>query len=507
MGSTFLRKLCKATYQRLSAPITSLFLAFALQGCAFRAARDPFAYAPASPYSVWTPQEKAQKRLRPCHKLPAISSDLLEQKEPLSLAETITVALHYNPNTHKSWASARQAAALYGQSLQNDFPLADFSGDYTRSRSAEFLSRQREILYETQYGGEIELRYLLLDFGQTRMTSEAALQMLYQADWLHNSQIQQTIQSLLLVYYDYLYQKKLLQAARQDVLNAQAIMHVTQEKFAMGTTDVGAIVQAQSSYLEQKLKAVHQEQAVEGAYARLVGEMGLPATDKITFQKYPGEIPKMSLEAIDALIVQAQDNRPDLLAAESAVKAELASLRAAKQMHYPKVTGNFDIGRRYYQAGLSDTYDFTATIGLTFPLFQGFFLANEVKKAQAELKKAQAHLQKVKLSMIREVATQRSGAEHAQSAVHYAKAYLEAAEKDQKIQFERYRVGTGTIVDVLNALSNVSNARARQAHAHNQWYTAIAKLAYAIGVLFPPNYPKQSPNWDFFYDPVTHKSL
>lgn len=127
--------------------------------------------------------------------------------------------------------------------MQNYFILADIDGNYTRTRFAQFTGPVRSIIYETQYGGELDLTYTILDFGQTRMTSEAALQSLYNADWSHNSQIQQTIQVVMTNYYNYLYQKELLFSREQDVINAKVSLDATEEKFRQGLADVSDIVQ------------------------------------------------------------------------------------------------------------------------------------------------------------------------------------------------------------------------------------------------------------------------
>ena len=239
----------------LGLKVILLLSTFLCQGCDIRGANDPFSYAPSSPHSIWAPPERALRRLS--HEALALAfedDDFPNHDAPLSLAEVINITLYRNPETKQSWADARIAAAEYGQSLQNDFLLADVQGDYSRARSAEFLSRDREIIYETQYGAHLELNYLLFDFGQTRMTSEAALQALYNADWLHNSEVQQKIQTLMTTYYDYLYQKKLLIAIKQDVINAQVALNATEEKLRCGLADVSDVVQAKNKLPTAKTK-------------------------------------------------------------------------------------------------------------------------------------------------------------------------------------------------------------------------------------------------------------
>lgn len=466
-----------------------------LQGCDIKGANDPYSYAPQNPSSIWRPPEKARKRLVNLEDLEKEGEDYhaFSKEAPITLAELIDIALSRNPETKQSWAAARVSAAEYGQSLKDFFILAEGSGNYTRSRSAQFTSQQRAIVYETQYGGELELTYTILDFGQTRATSEAALQSLYNADWSHNSQVQQTIQLVMTDYYNYLYQKQLLFSSEQDVINAKVSLDATEEKFRQGLADVSDIVQARTQYLSEKLAVVNQKQALHTAYTQLVNDMGLPSDEIIYFQDYPDEIEFFQLETLDRLIVKANDNRPDLLAAEAEVKSSIASYNAARLEKFPTITGEFDIGRKYHNPGLNDTYDFTAQVNLTFPIFQGFFIENSIKKTRATVEESQASLDQVRLSIIQEVSNYRSDVGYAMESIEYAKAYLDSAEEDFRVNLKKYKVGTGTIVDLINAQTAVADARSQLAQAQNSWYTSVANLAYATGILFEPPKDQKKP--------------
>ena len=475
----------------------SIFFSLLLmtQGCDIKGANDPYSYAPHSPDSIWQPPKKAQKRLPNLEDLAKEGEDYHEfsKEAPITLAEIIDIALSRNPDTKQSWAAARVSAAEYGQSLQDYFLLAEGAGNYTRTRFAQFTGSTRSIVYETQYGGELELTYTILDFGQTRMTSEAALQSLFNADWSHNSQVQQTIQIVMTDYYNYLYQKQLLFSTEQDVINAKVSLDATEEKFRQGLADISDIVQARTQYLSNKLAVVNQKQSLHTSYTQLLNDMGLPSDGAIYFQNYPDEIVFFELETLDKLILKANENRPDLLAAEAEVKSSIASYNAARLEKMPVVTGEFDIGRKYFQHGVNDHYDFTAQVNLTFPLFQGFFIENSIKKARATIEESEASLDLVRLSIIQEVSNYRSDVGYSKESIEYAKAYLESAEEDFKVNLKKYRVGTGTIIDLINAQTAVSDARSQLAQAQNSWYTSVANLAYATGILFRPADQEQTP--------------
>lgn len=471
-----------------------LFLS--LGGCNIKGANEPFSFAPSTSYSIWKAPKKAKKKPNNDH-LEKEMEDyaILSKEHPISLAELIDIALYRNPETKQSWAEARVSAAEFGQSLKKYFILADVGSHALRERFDDFVgdahSPGRAIIYDTRIAFDLQLSYTILDFGQTRYSSLAALESLYNADWSHNSQIQTTIQTVITDYYNYLYQKQLLLAANQDVLNAEISLSATQEKFSRGLADVSDIVQAKTSYLQQKLNVVSEKELLNNSYTKLVKDMGLFSSGDLHFQEYPNTIKIFDIETLDALIIQANDFRPDLQAAESNVSSQLANIKANKAKNYPTITGEFDIGRTYFNGpgklGLrDDLYDFKLLFNLTFPLFQGFFIQNSIKIAKAELEKAQADLDLVKLNVIQEVTNYRNDVLFAKESLKYSKDYLESAEKDFKVNLKKYKVGTGTIVELINAQTNVADARAKFAKAKNSWYTSIANLAHATGILTPP---------------------
>ncbi|MEX0962391.1 MAG: TolC family protein [Simkaniaceae bacterium] len=457
------------------------YLSFCLlTGCIdYRGARDPYAYAPRTSHTTWKPST-TPARIPDCLNE---EFDFLEEVKPLSLAEALDIALINNPITKSSWASARVSAAEYGQALKNDFILADVNAEWKRLRQIIFVLGQRQIFYQGIWGPELDLSYLLLDFGQTRYSSQAALESLFNADWMHNRRIQDVIQTVMNDYYNYLYQKERLVAAEADVENAFTTLEATMSAFYNGLADVSDKVQATTTLKQNQLALVEQKQSLHTSYTKLINDLGVPPNLRIKFLSYPDKIKTFDVETLDQLILTAMKSRPDLLAAEANVKSGENALTAAQRLHYPVVTTDFDIGRKYYSDGFNDRYNFTLSAALTFPLFQGFFIENTVKQASAELEIAQAELDQTRLSVLQDVTNYREDVVLAKEALVYAKEFLVSAEEEFRVLLEKYRVGTTTIVDLISAQTAVSDARAKYAFSERNWYSSLVNLAFGTGAL------------------------
>lgn len=445
----------------------------------FRGASEPYAYAPETAQSLWVPPKSFCKEPLSLEK---IEKDL--ENKTLTLAEVIDISLVNNPETTKSWAEAREYASDYGKSLKKYFVLSNIDASYYRAREALFaIADQRSIVYETLYGGELDLRYTILDFGQTRATSKAALNSLYASDFSHNRILQTVVKDVMNSYYNFLSAKEKVIASKQNVVNAEVALEAVNERFNSGVADMSDKVQATTKLLQQKLDLVQNKKALSDKYTILLRQMGLNSTAELSFENYPKQIQLYNIDFVANLIELAKNNRPDLQSYQAQVKSAKEELKLALAKRYPTIDGKFNIGRRYTNLTLNDHYDFKGEVSLNYPLFQGFYIQNNIKKARANLVKKESELKEKMLTLIQEVTQYSVDVKYSKESYGYAKDFLASAEVDFDINLQEYKAGTATIVELINALTAVADARYKLIDTEKQWYTSISNMAYATGVL------------------------
>lgn len=466
----------------LRVSILFLFCAFFCAGC-FRVsdAARPDDLVPKTAYTQWIPPET--------RKPPELEYDDLSwlmNKAPLTLGEIIDIALTQSPKTRESWAEARSAAANYGQSLHKFFPLVDGYGSWGKEIYPDynFSFSKRQLLLTESATAQAQVNYLILDFGQRRATSQAALEAFYSADFSHNWNIQSTIQTVMDDYYNFLYTKELVRASKQDIVNAETSLDAVLEKFRNGVADVSDKVQATTSLLQQKLTLVKREQEETNAYTKLATDMGIPANNFYAdVAGYPAEIRLFETQTLDCFVKKALDGRPDLQAAAAKFRSKEQLLLAAERERYPKIDGSFDGGRSYFNYGIGPYNYYKFQFELKMPIFQGFNIANEIKKARADMEEAKARMRVVRDQAIREITNYWNDVQYAKESLQFADEYLRSSEQQYQVELLRYKVGTGTIVELINAQTEVSNARAQLILTIRNWYSSLANLAYASGSL------------------------
>ena len=464
-----------------------------LSGCGLnKAFYDPYSFAPDHPYSSYKPVFKEEKISK------TYDSFLPEDFEgrKLTLAELIDVALLNNPQTKKTWSDAMAAASAYGKSMKDYLPEIDGIVTWERQRNT-FINetipdqvasttpiRKAVPFYRTTGTPEMMISYTIFDFGQRKYTTEKARQALLYADWMHNNEMQSTIELVMNSYYYYQYQRHSLMAYEENLKNAEISLDAAKQKFHTGIASLADVSQAKTSYLQTKMDLIGQKQNVETAYASLANVLGLPSNLSINVEDFPEEIfPQTFLENVEELIIKAKDQRQDFMAMQANVRAQQANVNLAKKRNYPTINSEFDIGKNYYWPHPNEDYHFTLLFKMTIPIFYGFSLKNAVRQAEAELEKAKALAFQTELQITKDVATAHSDMKNAAETVYCSKDYLLSAEEQYKIALANYKAGTGTILDVMSAQAFLADARAKKVDSQKNWYTSIASMAYATGSL------------------------
>lgn len=486
-----------------------LFLLFltSLGGCAFQA-YDPLSLAPSSSTSQW--KVLGEDQLLSSKYCKTVIPENF-QKEELSLAELVDIALQNNPKTKSTWYEAKSKAAEYGQKLSDYFPSVDFTAFYSRQYGIPFFNEgypktPQDFLiaplnddldftsfYLTTVAPEVNVSYTIFDFGQRRASSESARQALHHANYNHNQQIQKILLTIMEDYYEYLYQRELLISLEENLTTAKATMEAAKSKFEAGVVSVGDVAQAKSSFLQLKVATSHQKRMVESSFAILLDDAGLPATMKCKVKGLPQKIDiQPMIESIESLVARAKDNRADFKAAQAKVEEKSEKYYGAKSAYRPVVDGNFQVGRNWYNKKLTEKLHYNVQLSLSFPLFKGFFYQNGVKSAKALWEKSTAEMLDRELSIIKDVSVAHACMQSAQESYSYTENYLSSSLLQYDVALQNYKIGAATILDLLSAQGALADARAKFVEAKRDWYQSLAQLSYATGTLCTPD-PEKEP--------------
>ncbi|OCF99665.1 outer membrane channel protein TolC [Gilliamella sp. wkB195] len=158
-----------------------------------------------------------------------------------------------------------------------------------------------------------------------------------------------------------------------------------------------------------------------------------------------------------------------------------ASLEASTNLNKSDSYGNTNYER--HTAGKRYTGDNKIGVSVSLPLFSGGATVSQVQQAQHSFVSSSEKLESTNRSVINQI---RSSYNNISSSISAIKAYQQAvvsAQSSLEATSSGYQVGTRTIVDVLNATTQLYSSKRNLSDAKYNYLTSLLQLKYAVGTL------------------------
>lgn len=333
----------------------------------------------------------------------------------------------------------------------------------------------------------LNVSYLVLDFGGRYASSEAARQALYALNWTQNRTIQEVIFNVMQGYYNYVNAKETLVARKSDLENAEMTLKNAEAQHAAGLAPILDVLQAKSNDEGAKLAVVSAESQLKIALGALANALGIPPSMEFEAKDFPEIFPVDDIaEGVEGLMNLARDNRPDLAAAQATILANQMNVKAAVSAAMPTLTANVNVQQlSFFHNASLDGHIYTGVLTLNVPLFNGFFNVNQIRQAKENVRVAKANYETLEHQALLDVLAAYYNFVSAKESLKFAEDYLKYAQESYNAALDTYRVGTGTILNVLTTQATLSDAKSQRIASRTQWATSIFNIAFATGTLTP----------------------
>lgn len=216
-------------------------------------------------------------------------------------------------------------------------------------------------------------------------------------------------------------------------------------------------------------------------------------------------VPTNLEDTVERLIDRTLEQRPDLLAQVASLREKEANIRRARAAYYPTLAFEGDAGGsadRSQMKFAGNTLPWSSTqqpvwgvgLSLTWELFDGGARKRKLEMAKAEREAAQHELIDSRDKAISQVWQSYTDTKMAIRRLDVAVALVDASEKSYQQTFESYQNGLSSLVDVLTARRELSQARYMQLDTRATLLESTAALAFASGDLGPQLLKRQSGN-------------
>jgi outer membrane protein TolC len=433
------------------------------------------------------------------------------------LADLIDIAERNNPETRVAWERARQAAAAVGlsESVYYPFLVASAAAGYDRafipfptldvnlkkllmhpSLNDVTITGDSSLVTEARvYRGELNAKWLLLDFGERSAIVAAAKERLMMANVGFNA----THQKIVFQVTDRFYQ---LGTARQKVLVSQSALEAAQqvEQAVQARVDGGLatqpeLLQAQQQSAQTEFDVVATTGLESDARVALVESIGILPTVPLKVADLSQRSTSEEVNGpVDELIERALSQRPDLVAKLANVHAKQDEIKKVRAEYYPKVAIDahateteldVSIANSPYFGDHRPTYGFFLTASV--PIFDGFARDRQLDMAKAELRAAEDELAGARDTAVREVWKAYTDFKTALRKQDSAAKLVTASQNAFDAVLESYKNGLSTYPEIVSAQRNLTAARSVSHDTQAAIFTSATALALSTGDLARPS--------------------
>ena len=433
----------------------------------------------------WPPPPDAQRA-------DTVWSDLRKQavygSTPLALGDLADIALRNNPATRQTWNAARAAAEQVRQAEGYFMPELDATAGANR----QFM-RAEPSSFDTDFlksSAGLQVNYLILNMGGGRRAAvEQALQTVYAADFSFNASIQDVLLAVETAYYGAISAEAAVAAAASAVKDAESTLRAAKDRKAAGMGTELDVLQAQAGYDQALYGMAGAKGQLRTAQGGLSQVLGLPADIELRLAASTVELPDAAeARTIRTLIDEAMRRRPDVAALRSAWAASEAAVKVADAALWPSLFFNGAVSRDFYtrwsgQPAQDRDWSYGAGLSLQWTLFDGMRNTSAQRIAEDRAAEALAHLRQAELAAGADVWTRYHAFQTASQKYAFASAFLRSASASYGLALDSYKSGLRSILDLLNAESQLAQARSQKIAARQDAFTALAALARATGVL------------------------
>ncbi|MEK7730095.1 MAG: TolC family protein [candidate division KSB1 bacterium] len=436
------------------------------------------------------------------------SSAFAQSARPLTLEECVALALREN-STLRNAERRKQIAGTNVMTARSAlFPRTDVSlssgkfqqGDRTLlgdvptgvDPNTGQVTYERRTITQPGYSSNsnsasVNVNQLLFDFGATWSRIKQANATEDASTKTYESAKQSTILLVNQRYLGYLKELQLLKVFEEAAKTSEEQLKRTESMFEIGSVAQGDVFRARTTNGNDRIGLITQQNQVKNARGLLNVAMGRPTDVELDVVDI-AEVPAIREYQLDEVVQVAIEKNPELQSYRFDMKRASYGKHVARTAFLPSFSVRAAYQRSHNEfdrvySDFSKNWFGSIGLGMSLNLFNGF-------ADQADLERESLNYNIAEEEHINRLRTLRLEAEQALLSLQAWKEVtainsenLLSAQEDLRLAQERYRVGAGTLLDIITAQGNLTRARSIFIRAKYDSMIAYAYLHSVMGTL------------------------
>jgi outer membrane protein len=421
----------------------------------------------------------------------------------LTLDEAISIALQRNSNIIKSentlMAEKANIKSAYGDLLPNlglsgswnwrrvvdegGQQQIDFLGVAVETPPTETDTRN----YSLSAGGNMVLFDGLANYARISQAEND-----YDASGFNLEKLKQdVVYTTTYLYYAVIGTAELVKVREENVKFNEKLLETIKERNKLGSIPIADVYTQQVSVGNAQLLLIQAQNSLQTAKNNLLNYLALDIFEEYDFvDPYNGkemddELNYMeNISEFDALVKEAFNNRADykakLLEVESAKKDQTIAFSGM----LPSLSGNYGYSTSATKpSNLFDRDVYSVGLTLSLPIFSNWNTEARIQFAEVGYRNSLEDLAALERTIKIEVKESYLNLVAAKKQLEVTKSNVVAAKENRRVNNERYNLGSGTILDVLQADKDYTQALTDNISAKFEYSQNRDKLMNSLGKL------------------------
>ncbi len=405
------------------------------------------------------------------------------QQVELTLADAIRRALEVQPAIIQARGDQRNARADQRSAAGAFLPTISVGGSSNYASPSRYNTSTGETniaLSKTSYAGTLQLSLDLFDGFRRLGTRSAADAARDAAEAGLVNQRYQVTAATAQVFFTALASEDLVRVAESQMQRAKQNLQTSVNRFAVGATLRSDTLTATVDLGTAQLTLLQAQGNLATATANLGRQVGVDGPVRAVRDSALAPLPDTT-----TLRAQVLDSSPQIRQAEAQARAARAQVRVARAEYWPTFSASYSNGYSGLEAPWSGSPNYLNNWALRFSvswmLFNGFSREGSQVSASVQRDVAEAHATDLRRQLNALFTQQVAALFTAAAQIGFADANVVAAGEALRVQQDRYRLGAGTLLDLLTAEANVTEAQVTQVQARFDYQNARAQLEALVG--------------------------
>ena len=415
---------------------------------------------------------------------PDLSAPLPSAPGAITLGQAITQALENQPEIRARLKDYDAARFRVDEALSVLLPQLTAVASTTKSQAVivqttpstgvtSVFTSNRE--FQQTFNAQLQFSQILFDFGQNGAAVQAARKAADASLSDYANQRLQISDTVKEAYTNINLARHLIAVAQQSMDRARLNLESARGLYDVGSQPYSAVTRAEVDVANADVALIQARNAEEVARVALNTAMGI-AVDAPTEVEDNLIYEPIALDP-GALHAAALAQRPEYRQAKLRADAFRAIVTQMERSFLPTITGNSFFGG--FTTSLNQAW--SATLAMTWPIFDGGNTIAKLREAKANLAAAELRIKSTALAIAQQVEQARVNVREASQRIEAAKTAVASARENYRLAQGRFDVRVGTILELTDAQLALTQAQQTQAQALADYRIGLARLDLAVG--------------------------